>query len=115
MLPASHRLRRADDFRRALRSGARAGGKLLVVHWTAAADPNDGEQPPRVGFVVSKQVGPAVVRSRVKRRLRHQVRARLGRLNPGSVYVVRANPAAATASSEELGDALDACLDKASR
>ena len=114
MLPASHRLRRADDFRRALRSGARAGGKLLVVHWTAA-DPNDREQPPRVGFVVSKQVGPAVVRSRVKRRLRHQVRARLDRLNPGSVYVVRANPAAATASSEELGDALDACLDKASR
>ena len=44
-----------------------------------------------------------------------QVRARLDRLNPGSVYVVRATPAAATASSEEIGGALDACLDKASR
>ena len=86
-----------------------------MVHWAAAADSPDREQPPRVGFVVSKQVGPAVVRSRVKRRLRHQVRARLDRLSPGCVYVVRANPAAATASSDELGAALDASLGQASR
>ena len=104
VLPASHRLRRADDFQRAVRSGARAGGRLArgALHGCRGLD--DREQPPRVGFVVSKPVGPAVVRNRVKRRLRHQVRARLDRLNPGSVYVVRANPAAATATSgTELG------------
>jgi ribonuclease P protein component len=88
---------------------------LLVVHWVASSDEAGTSQPPRVGFVVSKQVGPAVVRSRVKRRLRHQVRARLARLSPGFVYVVRANPAASTASSDELGVALDSCLDQASR
>jgi ribonuclease P protein component len=61
---------------------------------------------------VSKAVGPAVVRNRVKRRLRHQVRARLDQLHSGCVYVVRANPASAGASTAELAAALDRCLAK---
>ena len=52
-------------------------------------------QPARVGFVVSKAVGNAVVRNRVKRRLRHLTREHLPALAglPGSaVLVVRALP-----------------------
>jgi ribonuclease P protein component len=66
--------------------------------------------PVRVGFVVSKAVGNSVVRHRVSRRLRHLVRDRLGTLAPGSTLVVRALPAAATASSAELGNDLDAAV-----
>ena len=109
MLPAVHRLLRADDFRAALRTGVRVGSPLLVVHLHAFRD-DDPARPARIGFVVSKAVGPAVVRNRVKRRLRHQVRARLDQLHPGCVYVVRANPAAAAATAAELGTALDRCL-----
>ena len=43
-----------------------------------------------------------MVRSTVKRRLRHLLRARLGELPPGSAIVVRALPAAATATSAQL-------------
>jgi ribonuclease P protein component len=52
-----------------------------------------------VGFVVSKAVGNAVVRNRVKRQLRHIAGDRLDRLPAGSSVVVRANPAAAGAKS----------------
>jgi ribonuclease P protein component len=63
-----------------------------------------------VGFVVSKAVGNAVVRHRVARRLRHLVRARLAGLPEGAALVVRALPPAATSTSDELGEDLDASL-----
>ena len=54
------------------------------------------ELAPRVGFVVSKAVGNAVTRNRVKRRLRHLCRPLVDELADGTVVVVRAMPAAAT-------------------
>ena len=62
--------------------------------------------PAQVGFVVSKAVGNAVIRNRVKRRLRHLTREHLPALEglPGrAVLVVRALPAAAEASYATLG------------
>lgn len=64
----------------------------------------------RVGLVVSKAVGPAVTRTRVKRRLRAQAAELLPLLPAGTDVVIRANPAAATAASTELGAALRHCL-----
>jgi ribonuclease P protein component len=64
----------------------------------------------RVGFVVSKAVGNSVVRHRVTRRLRHLMADRIGTLPPGCALVVRALPAAAGASSSELGADLDGAL-----
>ncbi len=56
-----------------------------------------GEIPPtRVGFVVSKAVGNAVVRNRVKRRLRHLAASRLPDTPTTALVVVRALPTAAT-------------------
>lgn len=111
MLPQAHRLRTGDGFRRAVRSGRRAGGRTLVVHLAPAEDPSSG--PVRVGFVVSRAVGDAVTRNRVKRRLRHLARERLATLPGAAVLVVRALPAAATASSAELASDLDRCLERA--
>ena len=48
-------------------------------------------QPPRVGFVVSKAVGNAVVRNRTKRVLRALMSAHLDQLPNGVDVVVRAN------------------------
>jgi ribonuclease P protein component len=66
----------------------------------------------RVGFVVARAVGGAVIRNRVRRRLRHLVAGRLTRLPDGSRLVVRATPEAATMSSADLGRALDRALDR---
>lgn len=68
---------------------------------------------PSVGFVVSRAVGNSVVRNRVKRRLRHLVRARLGLLPPGTRVVVRALPAAGSTPAAALGVDLDRALDRA--
>jgi ribonuclease P protein component len=64
----------------------------------------------RVGFVVGRAVGPAVVRNRVRRRLRALMRERLSTLPSGSLLVVRAAPAAATAGSAGLAADLDRAL-----
>ncbi len=55
---------------------------------------------------MSKAVGGSVTRNRVKRRLRAQVAPFVPGLPHGLDLVVRANPAAATATSAELGETL---------
>ena len=109
MLPAPHRLVDGDAFRDTVRSGRRSGSRTLVVH-LGRSGPDDVA---RIGFVVSKAVGNAVVRNRVKRRLRHLTREHLPSLQELSgpaVLVVRALPASAGASYAELGVDLDRCL-----
>ena len=64
----------------------------------------------RVGFIVSKAVGNAVVRNRTKRRLREIMRVRLGELSAGELFVVRALPPAAAASGSQLRDDLAAAV-----
>ena len=87
----------------------------MVVHlWTSPAQHGAAPAAPRIGFVVSRAIGPAVTRNLVKRRLRHLSRDRLDALPPGSMLVVRALPGAASASYEELGHELDRCLVKVS-
>ena len=104
MLSAVNRMRSGREFTAAVRGGRRAGRRTIVVHLSQAPS---GE-PTRVGFVVSKAVGNAVVRNRVKRRLRHLARERVAALPSGSLLVIRANPAAAQAT--DLGPDLDSAL-----
>lgn len=113
MLPARNRLRTGADFSAVTRArgGARAGSRLLVVH--ANQTDSRAVRPPRVGFVVSKAVGGAVVRNRVKRRLRALMAARLPLVPAGVDLVVRAQPACADLTSSALGTELDRLLGQA--
>ena len=90
-------------------SRRRAGTSLLVVH---CAKRTDSSPAARVGFVVSKAVGNSVVRHRVVRRLRALVATRLNAMPASTDLVIRANPAAASASSEALAAALDKALSR---
>ena len=105
-------MRRAEDFRDAVRGGARAGCDTLVVH-VRPAHPRPALQPAHIGFIVNKSVGSAVVRNRVQRRLRHLLAPWAGDLPPGTLVVVRALPAATTATGAQLAHDLDACLRRA--
>jgi ribonuclease P protein component len=68
--------------------------------------------PARAGLVVSKAVGGSVVRTRVSRRLRHQLRPLLTELPAGTRLVVRAAPAAAAAPSAAIEQELRAAVDR---
>lgn len=61
---------------------------------------------------MSKAVGGAVVRNKVKRRLRHLMRERVDLLPPGSLVVVRALPGAGDADHAQLAQDLDAALQR---
>jgi len=105
VLPAESRMRRRHEFTAAVRRGGRSGRTLLTGYLLVPAD--GGHAPPRAGFVVNRSVGMAVVRNRVRRRLRVLVREYLSSLPGGSLLVVRAHPQAATASQADLAAELD--------
>ena len=123
MLARSARLHRKHDFDATVRTGRRAARPLLVVHLasslTGPSGSTTGEnratavgENVKVGFVVSKSVGNSVTRHRVTRQLRHVVAPLVADLPTGTRMVVRALPAAASASSAALAADLDAALRK---
>jgi ribonuclease P protein component len=65
---------------------------------------------PQVAYAVSRRVGNAVTRNRVRRRLRTALLADRAVVRPDSAYLVGTTPAAAAASFAELRDALADCL-----
>jgi ribonuclease P protein component len=117
VLPQQSRMRSPEEFKRVLRSGRRAGGATLSGHLLLlpAAGPVPEDASPKVGLVVSRAVGSAVVRNRVKRRLRELMRRRLASLPGGSLLVVRAHPAAAGARQADLAADLDLVLGRLMR
>ena len=69
----------------------------MTVTWV----PGDPAQPPRVAFAVGRKAGGAVVRNRVRRRLRAVVREVEPLLQPGA-YLVGAGGEAGSMSYGEL-------------
>jgi ribonuclease P protein component len=117
VLASAQRLRRSVDFAAAVSGGRKAARGVVAVHLTTPVDlDNESAQAEsdglwtRVGFVVSKAVGGAVARNRVRRRLRHLTRDRLAGLPPGSTLVVRALPGAADVAYRRLAADLDAAV-----
>ena len=89
MLPADQRLRKNEEFRLVYKRG-RENVHPLAVLYVMRRVGNAAVQNPerRIGFVVSKKQGNAVVRNRIKRRLREAMRLRLDELKPGAYDLV---------------------------
>lgn len=105
------RLRSSADFQRVRRAGRRRQGRYMTLIFSRADLPDGATvAPPRVGFSVNKRVGDAVLRNRVKRRLREAVRRQLWNVAPGWDMILIARPEAAGAPYTVLRDEVGALL-----
>ena len=100
------RLRVRRDFLAVYRRGRAWTHRFLVLRTLPNGLPHN-----RYGFVVSKRLGNAVARNRLKRRLREGVRPLTVR--PGWDVVLLARPPAATATYQQLREALVDLLSRA--
>ena len=98
--PKQRRLTRSSEFERVKRDGLVRRGKLLML--STAAVENSGQS--RVGFITSRRLGSAVVRNRVRRRLREIVRQHQHDLGQDFWIVLIAKRDAAKASYRTLED-----------
>ena len=99
------RLRRRADFLNAA-TGAKAPATPFVLQ---AANRGEGG-PARIGFTVSKKVGTAVERNRVRRRLREIVKQSAAPMRPGYDYVLVGRRAALAEPFDRMVTTFDAAV-----
>jgi ribonuclease P protein component len=102
-LPRGARLRSPRDFQRVNRTGVRRAS----AHFVAVIAPSRADEAPKLGLAVSRRVGGAVARNRVKRRVREWFRKARPELPAATDWVVIARAGAAeldaAATAAELG------------
>ena len=96
-LPRDQRLRKTRDIQRVQRTGERIRLPSVLVLFTSSE-----QSQTRVGLTVSRKVGNAVIRNRVKRWLREAIRHQAEAIPSGRDVVVIAHPRAASAGLEAL-------------
>ena len=98
-------LRSAKDFAELQRSRRADGDELVAVRYRQS-----GLAETRFGFATSSKLGGAVVRNRVRRRLRSILRTLGPRLEGGWDVLISVRPAGATASQARLGGSVERAL-----
>ena len=93
-LQPAERLRCPRAYRRVFQQGKKLLSPLFVLYVLPTSQPHS-----RLGLAVSKRIGSAVLRNRVKRRLREVFRRHKELLDPPCDIVFVARSAAAKASS----------------
>jgi ribonuclease P protein component len=101
-----HRLSRSAEFERVYRHGRSSANRHLVLY----SFPNSGVRSPRLGLSVSRKVGGAVERNKVKRLLREAFGRVEQELSEGHDLVVVARPEARELAEREGLAGVDAAL-----
>jgi ribonuclease P protein component len=112
-----HRLSRSRDFDAVYRHGRSVSTRFLVLYWFPREHGSDASSGARLGLAVPKAVGSAVVRNKMKRRLRETFQSRLPELPQDQDYVLVVRPGFAEAVEARgfdwLGERVEEILGKA--
>ena len=110
--PKRRRLSRSAEFERVYRQGRSKANRFFVLYVfpRAGEDARPDDDGPRLGLSVSRRVGGAVERTRVKRVLREAFWEEARRLPEGSDYVVVARPEALGLAEREGTDGIRVAL-----
>ena len=100
-------IKRSSDFRRIYAKGKSAVSPCVVVYCRKNRLGTN-----RVGFTVSKKLGKAVVRNRVRRRLREIIRLNSDRLEQGYDLILVARTRAVEAEYRRLERDLLGCCER---
>lgn len=103
MLPAKNRLNKKKDFQKVFKEGKGIKENSLTFKWAS-----NNSKVSRFGFIISRKVSKkAVLRNKIKRKLREKVRAELSRLKKGIDGVIIVHPGAAKEKSQETTESLN--------
>ena len=100
-------LKKSRDFKRTYNQRRSAANRLLVMYVRENGCINS-----RLGISVSRKVGKAVVRNRIKRLIKEQIRLHENEITTGYDLVVVVRIAAAEADFSQIGQSLLNLLDK---
>lgn len=102
------RLRDSRDFNRVYALGSTTDNKYLVLYYLY----QDSAEPTKVGFSISKKIGPAVARNKLKRQLSALIYRHFEKLKPGYLIILVVKRAARELDFQGLERATLALLSK---
>ena len=94
----SRRLGKNREFQKVYTQGQKKSWNLFALQWLKVS----GQQETRIGLCVGRKIGNAVVRNRIKRRLREAIRTYPQALPPGHWLVINVKKEAVASESESL-------------
>ena len=103
-----YRLKKNSAYEYIYRRGTSIPCRDMILIWCPSK-----QQLPKCGFSVTKKIGKATVRNRVRRRLKENARALLPHLSEHTNYVFVARANILDASYREIGDSMKYLLKKA--
>lgn len=98
LIPKQYRLKKKSDFQKLFKLGRSYAGPYFVIYFKE----NEVKGQTRIGFAVSKKIGTAVMRNKIKRRLREAVRPLIPQIKENYHIIIVARSRIRTAAFSEL-------------